>query len=145
MVSDLLKRKSTHFILWAPKPSAQPPRLILGELQLTNPVSLVSEQSFDMTPVAGTSGLWEVAASAAALQGGKVYHYWFEVADTKLGRPPFQRIRVTDPAAFIVDWRIRAPALPAPNTDVDRQPAAVIRWHSSGSVRSRRRNCNSNI
>jgi pullulanase len=134
MVSDLLKRKSTHFILWAPKPSAQPPRLILGELQLTNPVSLVSEQSFDMTPVAGTSGLWEVAASTAGLQAGKVYHYWFEVADTKLGRPPSQRIRVTDPAAFIVDWRIRAPALPSPNTDVDRQPAAVIKFDGTRLV-----------
>jgi pullulanase len=67
MVADLLNRKSTHFILWAPKPGAQPPRLILGELQLTNPVSLANEQSIAMTAVAGIRGLWQVAPSTAAL------------------------------------------------------------------------------
>jgi pullulanase len=133
MVADLLNRKSTHFILWAPKPGAQPPRLILGELQLTNPVSLANEQSIAMTAVAGIRGLWQVAPTAA-LQAGKVYHYWFEVDDTKPGRPQGQRIRVTDPAAFIVDWRLRAPALPLPNTDVDRQPAAVIKFDGSHLV-----------
>jgi pullulanase len=134
MVADLLNRKGTHFVLWAPKLGAQPPRLILGELQLTNPVSLANEHSIAMTAVAGVSGLWQVAASAASLQAGKVYHYWFEVDDIKPGRPHGQRVRVTDPAAFIVDWRLRAPALPAPNTDLDRQPAAAIKFDGSHLV-----------
>ncbi|MDQ3831290.1 MAG: hypothetical protein M3361_18730, partial [Candidatus Tectomicrobia bacterium] len=105
MVTNLLERKRTHFVLWAPQTGAQAPKLIIGELQATNPVSLTNERALDMADAPGSRDLWELAAAQAGLQGGKVYHYWFEVADRKAGRPPGQRVRVTDPAAFAVDWR----------------------------------------
>jgi pullulanase len=101
---------------------------VIGEFQSTNPATLANEHTFPLTAVNQADGLWELAATAAGLHGGTVYHYWFELDDTKPGRPAGQRIRVTDPAAFIVDWRVRAPLLAAPNTDDDRQPAAVIRF-----------------
>jgi pullulanase len=128
VIADLLQRKRTHFVLWTPQAPGQAPSLVIGEFQPTNPATLVNERTIPLTPAAQTVGLWELAATTAGLQAGTVYHYWFEVDDTKAGRPAGQRIRVTDPTAFTVDWRVRAPVLPAPNTDNDRQVAAVIRF-----------------
>jgi hypothetical protein len=87
------------FVLWAPQAAAQPPALVIGEFQSTNPATLANEHTFPLTAVNQADGLWELAATAAGLHGGTVYHYWFEVDDTKPGRPAGQRIRVTDPAA----------------------------------------------
>lgn len=136
MIANLLERKRTHFVLWAPHTGAQAPKLIIGELQATNPVSLANERAMDMVDATGARDLWQLAAAQAGLQTGKVYHYWFEVTDRKAGRPQGQRIRVTDPAAYTVDWRLRAPTLPAPNGDADRQPAAVIKFDGTHLVAS---------
>jgi 1,4-alpha-glucan branching enzyme len=120
--------------LWAPQAAAQPPALVIGEFVNTNPASLINERTLALTAVSQADGLWALAASSAGLQDGTVYHYWFEVDDTKPSRPAGQRIRVTDPTAFIVDWRLRAPLLATPNTDDDRQPAAVIRFEGSNLI-----------
>ena len=109
MIADLLQRKRTHFVLWAPLAAAQSPALVIGRFLNTNPAALAGERTLPLTAVGQASGLWELAASAASLQAATVYHYWFEVTDRKPGRPAGQRIRVTDPSAFIVDWRLRRP------------------------------------
>jgi pullulanase len=125
---DLLKRRTTHFVLWRPRNTATPPRLIIGRFQPGNPPSLADDQQFPLTQTAGFPDLWEIAASACDLQDGLVYHYWFEVDDSDPGRSPPARIRCTDPAAGSVDWRLRAPALPAPYNDDDRHAASVVRF-----------------
>jgi pullulanase len=127
VIADLLQRKRTHFVLWAPQAAAQPPALVIGEFVNTNPASLINERTLSLTAVSQADGLWALAASSASLQDGTVYHYWFEVDDTKPGRPAGQRIRVTDPTAFIVDWRVRASLLAAPNTD---DPESLFAWEA---------------
>src|SRR5437868_942028 len=128
MAADLLERKRTHFVGWLPTGTATAPQLIIGEFQAGNPPTLAGERQFVMTPVAGVTGLFEIAAADCQLQDGRVYHYWFEVEDANPFRQPPQRIRCTDPTAYMADWRLLAPALPAPYTDDDRQPAAVIKF-----------------
>ena len=74
-----------------------------------------------------------IEAAAGSLRDGQVYHYWFEVTDAHPKRSG-QRVQVTDPMAFMVDWRLRAPQPvgPAYGGD-DRYPAAVIKY-SQGTL-----------
>src|SRR5262245_9047364 len=129
-VADILDRRLTKFTLWAPKNTRNPPELIIGQIQPMNPARLGAEKRIPLTRVLGVSGLWEVPAASCGLQDGEIYHYWFEVDDTSPHRELLQRFRCTDPTAFTVDWRLVADPLPFPNSEDDRQPAAVIRFRN---------------
>jgi 1,4-alpha-glucan branching enzyme len=127
---DILSRKETSFVLWCPPGPATPgdaaPALVIGRLELGAPVRLVDERRFGLEPVAGFPDLWAIPAARCELIDGQVYHYWFEVTDAHPGRPG-QRIRVTDPTATLVDWRVSAPRPPGPGYgDDDSYPAAVV-------------------
>lgn len=117
LAADILDRKQTHFVLWHPKPSAQPPTLVIGTFTPGNPPRLDGERRIALTREAGFPDLFTVPAGACGLVEGSVYHYWFEVGG----------IRSTDPFAFTVDWRLRAPKAAGQTAD-DRQPAAVIKY-----------------
>lgn len=116
METNLLDRKASHFVLWAPGQSQ--PTLIIGRLQYGAPPVLTGTQTFAMDAVAGLSGLFEIAATSCGLTDGEVYHYWFEVDDTRPGHAPAARVCVTDPTTATVDWRLL-------NGERD-QPAAVV-------------------
>ena len=121
---DLLNRKSTHFVLWAPGQTA--PKLVIGTLQFGAPPFLTGRKSLPLKAVGGVHGLWELAPADAGLTDGNVYHFWFEVDDTKPGHTAGARVSVTDPTAFTVDWRI---------TEGDgTQPASVIKFDSGQLV-----------
>lgn len=124
MNTDLLDRKVTHFVLWAPGQTR--PALVIGELQYGVPPILSSEHTFPLSAVAGLSGLFEIAATSCGLTDGRVYHYWFEVDDTRPGPAPGARVSVTDPSSFTVDWRLV-------EGDHD-QPAAVVKYDSGKLV-----------
>lgn len=131
MSSDLLQRKSAAFVLWRPGHTNPPPRLVIGRLQAGNPPDLVDQQRLDLRPTQVSADLWELPAIECGLAEGRVYHYWFEVSDTnpnrERGGSP-ARILCTDPTAWTVDWRLRAP-LPADHySDDDRDPAAVVKY-----------------
>ncbi len=116
MQTDLLDRGATHFVLWAPGQAA--PQLVIGTLQFGAPPSLTGTRKFALKPAGGVEGLWELAPSDCGLANG-VYHYWFEVDDTRPGHAANQRVLVTDPLTCIADWRI---------TETDgEQPASVIK------------------
>lgn len=134
MPTDLARRQQTHFVLWRPAHTQPPPRLVIGQLQPGNPPAFVNAQQFDLAPVAGLPDLWAVAAAGCNLADAEVYHYWFEVGDSDPDRTAGQRILITDPTARAVDWRLRAPRLPAPYGDDDRDPAGVIKWHGGALV-----------
>jgi pullulanase len=119
--ADILNRKATHFVLWRPGLITTTPELIIRELRSGNPPDLVNQKQFTMTPAVGVTGLWEISASDCRLVDGQMYHYWFEVEDSKANCWPPPRIRCTDPMAFAVDWRIFPPG-----AKDSRQPAAVI-------------------
>lgn len=116
MDSDLLQRRTTHFTLWAPQQTS--PDLLIGTFQFGAPPSQVGKPKIALNAVAGAKDLWEIAASSCGLQEGTVYHYWFEVNDTRPGGDPHSRVLVTDPLTFTPDWRL-------PETN-DEQPASVI-------------------
>jgi pullulanase len=127
---DLLERRRSHFVLWRPARPDPPPRLVIGRLRPGNPPAFVDNRSLELAPLDGLADLWGLAAADCGLDPGTIYHYWFEVTDSD----PFRsgrRILVTDPLAAVVDWRLRAPRLPPPYTDDDRDPAAVVLWDGS--------------
>lgn len=128
MMADILTRKVNNFVMWRAAPGASPPSLVIGQLQLGAPVTLVGEQQFDLQQDAHFPDLWVRPAVNCDLADGRVYHYWFDVMDTHPDRSG-QRIRVTDPFAFTVDWRLRAPQPVGPAYgDDDRYPAAVVKF-----------------
>ena len=118
MDTDLLNRKSTRFVLWAPRQTA--PKLVIGTLQFGAPPFLTGKQTLPLKAVSGVHGLWEIAPANCGLTDGNVYYYWFEVDDTRPGHAANTRVSVTDPTAFCVDWRIT-------ESDGD-QPASVIKF-----------------
>lgn len=67
MPSDLLYRKTTHFVLWRPRITAPPPELVIGKLQHDNPPAFVQEQRFPLRQAAVTPHLWERDASSCHL------------------------------------------------------------------------------
>src|SRR5919205_610943 len=122
-MSDILRRRQTHFLLWCPAAPANPPALIIGRIRNGNPPTfrpLEHAAPLRLQPAAGLQGLWELDAAACGLTDGEVYHYWFEVDDSQR---PGGRIQTTDPLAYGVDYRLFAPANPS-----FEHPASVIGW-----------------
>lgn len=124
MNTNLLDRKLTRFVLWAPEQTR--PALVIGELQYGAPPILSGEHTFPLAAVAGSSGLFEIAATNCGLTDGHVYHYWFEVDDTRPGHTTGARVSVTDPTSSTVDWRLV-------KGDRD-QPAAVVKYDSGNLI-----------
>lgn len=132
MSNPLFQLRQTDFVLWRPAGASPPPSLILARVQPGAPLVVQESTPQPLLPVAGFSDLWSLPAknclfSGSALQDGAIYHYWFEVTASQPGRPA-TRIRITDPFATAVDWRLLAPRPQPPFTDDERYPAGVVRW-----------------
>lgn len=142
----LLDRKETHFVLWRPGANQPAPKLVIGRFNPGPPATLDSQQTIAMarSPLNGqlaSTDLWELDASTCNLVDGQVYHYWFELANTNPDVGGNVTLRITDPAAYTVDWRLMSD--PVPNLPVDprndgsaRAPAGVIRWQNGKLVPS---------
>ena len=126
-MADLLARRDTAFVLWPVDTAAPAPELIVGWLQPGTPLALIGEQTLAMRPVAGLPDLWEIPAAECNLVDGWIYYYWFEVTANRPGAPP-TRVRITDPFASVVDWRLLGPRLAPPFTDDERYPAAAVKY-----------------
>jgi hypothetical protein len=114
-MSDILKRRQTHFVLWCPTPVSSPPELIIGKLQNGNPpvFTPLARKTLQVAVDAGKpiDGLFELDATTVGLTDGETYHYWFEVENKSPGGTG--RIQTTDPLASVVDYRLYAPANPS--------------------------------
>ncbi|WP_135466527.1 alpha-amylase family glycosyl hydrolase [Crenalkalicoccus roseus] len=131
-MADLLARKAEGFVLWRPRVTDPPPRLVIGTLRPGNPARFEEHRRLDLRPAAGHPDLWELPAAECGLADGTVYHYWFEVTDSDPRRAAPARMLCTDPAAPVVDWRLLAPR-PGPGYgEDDRDPAGVVLF--SGGV-----------
>lgn len=119
-MSDILKRRETHFVLWCPRDLAQAPELIIGQLKNGNPPLFTEQTRRALQPVVARQGLWELDPATLGLTDGETYHYWFEVDDSLQAD---RRIQVTDPLAQAVDYRLYAPA-----NETLEHPASVIGW-----------------
>src|SRR5215510_5098732 len=124
MPTSLLDRKQTHFVFWRPGPADPAPKLVIGVFKGGSPPTLDQQKDIPLKRSVDSDEVWEVAAAACGLQDGQVYHYWFEVTDTAPFRSPHPTLRCTDPAAYGVDWRLRA------NGGDDEAAAAVIRFQN---------------
>jgi 1,4-alpha-glucan branching enzyme len=124
MNTNLLDRKLTYFVLWAPGQTQ--PALVIGELQYGASPILTGEHTVPLAAVAGLNGLFEIAATSCGLIDGHVYHYWFEVDDTRPGHAAGARVSVTDPITSTVDWRLV-------KGDRD-QPVAVVKYDSGNLI-----------
>jgi pullulanase len=133
--SDLALRRRTHFVLWRPRSTAAAPKLIIGQFQPGNPPTLSNERSIALALLEGFDDLWGIPAAQCKLTSGTVYHYWFEVTDSNPYRDD-SRIRITDPAAATVDWRLLAPQLPSPYDNNDSDPAAVVKFENNELIAS---------
>jgi pullulanase len=129
VTTDLLNRRETRFVLWSPRPQTAPPLLVVGRLVPGNPPVVAEIRRIVLAPAADCDGLYEIEAAAAGLTTDTVYHYWFEVDDSRSAASPPARVSVTDPFATSVDWRVFPPAAVA-----DNQPAAVIRYVGDGRL-----------
>jgi len=112
--SELLKRRTTHFVLWLPGTQTAP-ALVIGALVPGNP-PVFTQQSSKALIAAAQPGFWELDCSTIGLPDG-IYHYWFSLD----GIPPGNAGKpvCTDPIAYTVDYRI----LSSPGN----QPAAVVK------------------
>lgn len=100
---------------------------------ITGVVSAGDGAGAQLTPVPGFTDLWEIPAANCNLIDGRIYHYWFEVAVSHPERPADVRLRITDPFAYSVDWRLCGPRIDPPFGDDDRYPTAVIKF-SAGKL-----------
>ena len=132
MTTPLLQLKETNFVLWRPAANP-PPSLILAQVIAGSPLVVQERPPLPLQPAAGFTDLWSLAAKDCALQDGALYHYWFEVTAQQPARPAI-RIRITDPFATVVDWRVLAPRPAPPFTDDERYPASVLRWSNGRLV-----------
>lgn len=129
ITADILDRRTTRFVLWSPRAQTQPPELVVGRLVPGNPPTFQNIGSFPLAVVPGLSGLWDVAPAACGLQPGTVYHYWFDVDNSRSTQQPPGRVRVTDPFAFSVDWRLYPPG-----STENTQPASVVKLDGNALV-----------
>ena len=126
-MADLLWRKAEGFVLWRPRVTAPPPRLVIGRFRPGNPPGFEEHGRFDLRPAAGHPDLWEIPVAECGLADGVVYHTWFEVTDADPRRASPARLLCTDPAAPVVDWRLLAPRPAAPGYgEGDRDPPGVV-------------------
>ena len=143
MNANIFAIKEKNFVLWRGRSTVPVPKLVIAELELGAPVALVREKTFDLQQAPDFPDLWLIPAASCSLSEERVYHYWFEVMDTHPKRSG-KRIRVTDPFAFTVDWRVTG-ARPhgAGYSDDDEYPAAVVKF-SGGQLVTRVRYCGRN-
>ncbi|HYZ71860.1 MAG TPA: alpha-amylase family glycosyl hydrolase, partial [Chthoniobacterales bacterium] len=129
MVAHIINLKRTAFVLWHPLKTTPPPKLIIGQFQPGNPPSLGDEKEHELKPLPEHPDVFGIDSAACGLTDNTVYYYWFEMTDSSRFHKPSQRILCTDPTAFTVDWRLRAPLVPHPTySEDDRHPAAVVKF-----------------
>jgi pullulanase len=133
MRSDLLDRKVTHFVLWRPRNTNPPPKLVIGKFQPGNPPSLADQKTVDLRPSEEGHELWEIPVAECGLANGEVFHYWFEVTDANPFTDDHPRMLCTDPTIWTVDWRLRATQLTPRFREDHEYPAGVVK-HQDGRL-----------
>lgn len=128
MLPDLLNRKQTHFVLWRPGKIDPPPTLYIGNFQTNSSDEFANFQEFDLIQSKEFPELWEISAADCNLKDEKVYFYWFKVRDTDAYHGTNQIFYCTDPTAYTVDRRYKAPVPPGGGESHD--PAGVILYQN---------------
>src|ERR1700730_21022 len=108
--ADILDRRTDRFVIWIPTAQTTAPRLIIGKIRNGNPPMFEPLPPVTLVKATGEpgdqGGLWEIPAADCGLTDDVVYHYWFEVDDSRSTTQPEGRVSVTDPFVCSVDWRL---------------------------------------
>jgi 1,4-alpha-glucan branching enzyme len=104
-MTDIMRRRAQGFVLWRPERTEPAPAVLVVRFVPGSPPSEVLVVERALSRVAGFSDLWALPLGGLPLVSETVYHYWFVVAraDGADGT-----IRVTDPFARVVDYRLGA-------------------------------------
>lgn len=101
MLTQLLIRKQTHFVLWRPRFTDPQPALFIGNFLSPNPVPFSNFTTHLLQQSPLFPDLWEIDATACGLTDGQVYYYWFKMRDGIEPSPTTEQVLyVTDPLLF---------------------------------------------
>lgn len=117
-------------MLWRVAHTDPPPQVVIVQVTDGAPLTLAPVATRALILAKGFDDLWEVPAADCELVEGETYHYWFEV--TVPSEDGSVRVRITDPLATMVDWRVLAP----PRAGLEGYPAGVIRFRGGSLVPS---------
>ena len=104
-MSDIMLRRTRGFVLWRPARTVPAPAVRVTTLVAGNPPAEALVFEGPLRKHADFDDLWELPLAEAALVEGVVYHYWFLVTNDHPGEPNTS-VRVTDPFARVVDYRL---------------------------------------
>lgn len=133
-MADLIERKKTRFVLWRPRATNPGSVLVIGEFDPGISDGLIKRREFPLRQSAAHPDLWEIPAAECGLAEGKVYHYWFRVIDSNPYKGLHPEMLCTDPAAYTVDYRLKAHCIPKEFCAEDRDPASVIKYQGGELV-----------
>lgn len=123
----LFELKKEAFVLWYPMAVQVAPALVIGTFQHGNPPTLAGPKVIPLSLSPHHRDLWMVPVSSCGLEEGQVYHYWFDITDSNPAEAGL-RVRVSDPTAFTVDWRLLTDPLAVRKRTTPASPASVIKW-----------------
>lgn len=127
VLSELLIRKKTHFVLWRPRYTDPKPAIFIGNFTSPSPSLFGNFTTFPLQQSPLFPDLWEIKASDCGLTDGQVYYYWFKVRDGIEPSPATEQILyVTDPLAYSVERNIGAPVPSEANGITLGLPASLI-------------------
>lgn len=129
-MSDLLKRKKTHFVLWRPRVTNSRPTLVIGQFAPGISDGMINRREFPLQPSAEHPDLWEIPVAQCQLEDDKVYHYWFRVTDSNPYKSYHPELLCADPAASTVDYRLKAPCIPKEFCTDDQDPSSVVKFQN---------------
>src|SRR6186713_1120094 len=104
-MSDIMSRRTRGFVLWRPARTVPAPSVRVTTLVAGNPPAEALVFEGPLRKHADFDDVWELPLAEAALAEGVVYHYWFVVTNDRPGEPNTS-VRVTDPFARVVDYRL---------------------------------------
>jgi glycosidase len=112
-------------VLWRPAHVDPPPALLVGPVPASAGDPLAGFRELELRPDPEFPELWQRPAEECGLADGQAVLYWFRVRSSLPGAPAGRVVYATDPLAWAVDRRFRAPVPSLPGGAASDLPAAV--------------------
>ncbi|HEY2404498.1 MAG TPA: alpha-amylase family glycosyl hydrolase [Polyangiaceae bacterium] len=97
--------RAAGFVLWRPARTEPAPKVRVVTFVAGNPPSEALLFEAPLRQNDAFPDLWQLPLAGLPLVPGTVYHYWFLITNDRPGEPQVE-VRVTDPFARVVDYRL---------------------------------------